>query len=95
MAAYIIADVNVKDPAAYEEYRKVVPALVEKYGGKYLVRGGKHEVLEGHWTPARLVVLDFPSMEHARRFYGSEEYRGIQPVRAKNAVSNLVLVEGL
>ncbi len=95
MAAYLIADVNVKDPAAYEAYRKVVPALVEQYGGKYLVRGGRHEILEGHWKPARLVVLEFPSMGHARRFYESEEYRPIKPLRVNNALSNLVLVEGL
>ncbi len=97
MPAYVLADVDmhVKDPVAYEEYRKVVPALIEKYGGRYLVRGGKHEILEGTWKPGRIIVLEFPSLEHARRFYESEEYRTIKPLRANNALSNLVLVEGL
>ncbi len=95
MAAYVIADVDVKDPATFEEYRKAVPALIEKYGGKYIVRGGKHEILEGHWKPARLVVLEFPSMEHARRFFQSEDYRPIKSLRVNSALSHLVLVEGL
>ena len=97
MGAYLIADVNLhlKDPVVYEEYRKVVPALIQKHGGRYLVRGGTYEVLEGDWKPGRLIVLEFPSMEHARGFYESEEYRAIKPLRADNARSNLVLVEGL
>ena len=95
MAAYVIADVDVKDPAAFEEYRKAVPALIEKYGGKYIVRGGTHEILEGYWEPARLVVLEFPSMEHARRFFQSKDYRPIKSLRVNSALSNLVLVEGL
>ena len=95
MAAYVIANVDVKDPAAYEPYREPAAASVKKFGGKYIVRGGKHEVLEGKWTPARLVVLEFPSMDHVKRWYESEEYRKVKPIRLKHAVSDLVLVEGL
>ncbi len=95
MGAYLIADVNVKDPVAIEEYRKAVPASIEKYGGKFIVRGGKHEIVEGNWKPTRLVVLEFPSVEHAKRWYESEEYRKLKPIRLKNAVSDLVLVEGI
>jgi len=95
MAGYVIADVNVTNAAAYEEYRKLVPASIKKYGGKYLVRGGKHERLEGTWTPSRLVVIEFASVEQARRWYLSEEYRRAKEVRKRTAVSNVIIVEGL
>ena len=95
MAAYVIADVDVKDPGPYEEYKKGVPASIAGYGGKFLVRGGAHEVLEGKWKPTRLVVLEFPSMDHVRRWYASEEYQKLKAIRQKNAVGDLVLVEGL
>ena len=95
MAAYLIAHVNVKDPVAYEEYKKTVPASIEKYGGKYVVRGGRHEGLEGSWKPTRLAVIQFPSMDHAKRWYESEEYRAVKAIRVKHAVSDLVLVEGV
>ena len=69
MPAYAIADVTVTDATAMEEYRKQVPATIAKYGGRYLVRGGAHEALEGEWKPNRLVILEFPSMAQARRWY--------------------------
>jgi uncharacterized protein (DUF1330 family) len=71
MAAYVIADVEVTDPARYAEYRNKVPATVAAYGGRFLVRGGPHQVAEGSWHPHRVVVLEFPSMEQARRWYES------------------------
>ena len=95
MAAYVIADVEVKDPAAFEEYRKQVPATIQKYGGRYLVRGGATEVLEGEWRPRRLVILEFASVAAARRWYDSEEYRGPKALRRRATVTNLALVEGL
>ena len=95
MAAYVIADVAVKDPAAFEEYRKQVPATIEKYGGRYLVRGGATEVLEGEWRPRRLVILEFASVAAARRWYDSEEYRGPKALRRRATVTNLAVVEGL
>src|SRR5439155_739221 len=67
MPAYLIANVNVQDPATFEQYRKQVPATIAKHGGRYLVRGGRVERLEGSWNPTRLVVLEFPSMEQAGR----------------------------
>lgn len=94
MAAYIIANVDVKDPVAYEEYRKLVPATVLKYGGKFLVRGGAFERLEGEWQPKRLIILEFPSLAEAKRWHGSEEYRPAKALRQKLAVSDLVVVEG-
>lgn len=94
MAGYVIAEVEVTDPAAYEEYRKLVPATIAKYGGKYLVRGGAVESKEGGWQPNRLVVLEFASLEQARKWYHSPEYAPVLALRLKAARSKAVLVEG-
>jgi uncharacterized protein (DUF1330 family) len=94
MAGYVIANVDVKDQAGYEEYRKLVPATVAKYGGKYVVRGGVVEKLEGAWQPKRVVVLEFASVEQARRWYTSEEYRPAKALRLKAAASDVLIVEG-
>jgi uncharacterized protein (DUF1330 family) len=95
MPAYVIAEVTVTDPKTMEEYRKQVPATVARYGGRFLVRGGAHETLEGDWKPNRLVILEFPSMEQARRWYDSEEYREPKALRIKSGRTNLVLVDGV
>ena len=94
MAAYVIANVNAHDTASFEKYRRQVPATIVKHGGRYLVRGGRVERLEGTWTPARLVVLEFPSMEQARRWYESDDYRGPKALRMKCAVTDVIFVEG-
>ena len=94
MAAYYIVNVSVKDATGFEAYRQAVPATIAQYGGRYIVRGGKHEVLEGTWQPTRLVVLEFPSLEAARRWYSSEEYQKIKPLRLRHATGDMVLVEG-
>lgn len=93
-AAYFIVEVEVTDQAGFEEYRKQVGATVDRYGGTFIVRGGKTEVLEGDWKPKRVVVLEFPSFDQAKRWYDSEEYREPKAVRMKTARTNLVLVEG-
>ncbi len=95
MAAYLIVDIDVTDPGAYEEYRSLVPPLVDKYGGKYLVRGGAFETLEGNWTPRRLAVLEFESAERAKQFYNSEDYEPVKQIRLRATNSNMVLVEGV
>lgn len=95
MAAYFIVDVDITDAAGFEEYRKAVPATMEKYGGKFLVRGGKVEVFEGRWSPKRLVILEFPSLDQAKRWYDSEEYRQPRALRFRTARSNMILVEGV
>jgi uncharacterized protein (DUF1330 family) len=95
MPAYIIADVTVTDLPAMEEYRKQVPATLAKYGGRFLVRGGAHQTVEGDWKPSRLVVLEFPSMAEARRWYDSEDYRGPKAMRLGAGRTNLVMVEGV
>jgi uncharacterized protein (DUF1330 family) len=95
MAAYVLVDLTVTDPATMEEYRKQVPATIAKYGGRILVRGGAHQTLEGDWKPNRLVVLEFPSMDAIRRWYDSEDYREPKALRLKAGRANLVIVEGV
>ena len=95
MPAYFIVDNEVTDTAGFEEYRKQVPATLEKYGGKILVRGGQHQTLEGDWAPKRIVVTVFPSLEQAQRWYDSEEYRPLKALRMRTARGSVVLVEGV
>ena len=95
MPAYFIVDNEVTDPAGFEAYRKQVPSTVEKYGGKFLVRGGQVQTLEGDWKPKRIVVTEFPSIEQARRWYDSEEYGELKALRLRTARGSVVLVEGL
>ena len=95
MAAYVIADVDITDPEPYEEYQRRVLATVEAYGGRFLIRGGRHETLEGEWRPARIVVLVFPSLEEAKVWYHSPEYQEILPIRERYARTNLILAEGV
>jgi uncharacterized protein (DUF1330 family) len=94
MAAYVIVDVDVHDAAKFEEYRKRVPATIAQYGGKYLVRGGACETKEGGWAPKRVVVLEFPTMDQARKWYHSPEYAPALALRLKAANAKLVIVEG-
>ncbi|HYN13712.1 MAG TPA: DUF1330 domain-containing protein [Burkholderiales bacterium] len=93
MAAYVIGEIEVTDPGPYEEYRKQVLAVVTKYGGKFIVRGGRSEALEGT-APKRLVVLEFPTMEQALKWYRSPEYAPLIKLRQKASKGKLVLVEG-
>jgi len=95
MPAYFIVDNEVTDPAGFEEYRKQVPGTLEKYGGKILVRGGQMQMLEGDWKPKRIVVTEFPSIEQARRWYDSDEYRPLKALRLRTARGSVVLVEGV
>jgi uncharacterized protein (DUF1330 family) len=95
MPAYVIAEVTVTDPPAMEEYRKQVPATLAKYGGRFLVRGGAHQTVEGDWKPARLVVIEFPSLAAAQRWYDSEEYRGPKALRMRAGRTNVLIVDGV
>jgi uncharacterized protein (DUF1330 family) len=94
MAAYVIGEIEVLDPGIYEEYRKQVPTVIAKYGGRYLVRGGKVEPLEGGWSPKRLVAVEFPSMEQALKWYRSAEYAPLIKLRQKASRGTLAIVEG-
>jgi uncharacterized protein (DUF1330 family) len=95
MAAYLIAEVEITDPKAYEEYRKIVPGTIAQYGGRYLVRGGSVETKEGGWTPSRVVVLEFASMDQARKWYHSPEYAPALAIRTRAGKSKVILVEGI
>jgi uncharacterized protein (DUF1330 family) len=94
MPAYVIADVDVNDPEVYREYAQLVPGTLEPFGGRFVIRGGAHEVLEGDWRPARLVMIEFPSADHARRWYTSEAYAAPMALRHRASSGSLVLVEG-
>ena len=94
MTAYVIADIDVHDQDAYREYSALVPDTLRPYGGRFLVRGGAFETLEGDWRPRRVVVLEFPSAGHARRWYGSQEYAVPLAMRHRASTGKLVLVEG-
>ncbi len=94
MAAYVIAEIDITDPTAYEEYRSKVPGVVGKYGGKYIVRGGKVEPLEGGWQPNRLAVLEFPSMKQALEFYRSQDYAPLIKLRQRASRGKVIIVEG-
>jgi uncharacterized protein (DUF1330 family) len=94
MPAYLIADIAVHDPDRYREYVEHVPALIEKHGGVYRVRGGEAEVLEGTWSPSRLIVLEFPNREAALAFCNDPEYEPYRNLRRSISDSNLVVVDG-
>jgi uncharacterized protein (DUF1330 family) len=95
MPAYLIADIEVTNPAEFEEYRKGVPATIAQYGGKYIVRGAPVESLEGGWTMKRVVILEFPSMAQAKAWYNSPAYKDLLALRLRSTKSKAVLVEGL
>lgn len=95
MTAYVIVDIDVHDPVGYEEYKKLAPAAVELYGGKYIARGGKTETLEGDWSPSRLVILLFENSEQAKKWLNSDEYREARAMRHRTANSQMVVIEGV
>jgi len=95
MAAYIIVDVDVRDPETYAEYIKLVPPTISSFGGKFLVRGGKAANLEGEWQPKRVVVLEFPTLDNANRWWASEEYREPKALRQSASVANIIVVDGV
>src|ERR1700730_2577319 len=94
MSAYVIVEIEITDPVGYEEYKKQASATVHKYGGKYIVRGGKAEVLEGDWNPKRIVILQFESMDRAKEWLNCGEYREPRKLRHKTAKTNMIVVEG-
>lgn len=95
MAAYVIVEIEVTDATRYEDYKRLAPAAIAQYGGRYLVRGGATETLEGAWSPQRIVVLEFPDMAAVRRFYDSPEYRQARAVRAGAATMKMIAVPGM
>jgi uncharacterized protein (DUF1330 family) len=95
MPAYVIANVHVEDAEAYEEYRRVVPAIIERFGGRYLARAGRADVLEGGLTAGRVIVLEFPSYAEARRWYESPEYEAVKGIRRGCSTGDVIIVEGV
>ena len=94
MPAYILVQVKVNDPVRYEDYKKMVPPSIAKYGGRFLVRGGKTETLEGTWQPSRLVIVEFPSVERAKAWWASPEYAEAKALRQATSQTELIVVEG-
>lgn len=95
MSAYIVVEVNVKDPERYADYRTMVPPTLEVYGGRFLVRGGKSEQLEGSHLPERSVILEFESVERAKAWLNSDEYKDARALRHATAETNMFVVEGI
>lgn len=95
MPAYVIANIDVKDPTRYEDYKKMSPSSIQQYGGRFIARGGQCDVLEGSWSPKRLVILEFPSAARAREWWESGEYAPAKALRQATSSGDLVVVEGL
>ena len=95
MPAYVFANIKVDDPIAYQRYVQVVPGTIGKYGGRYLARGGRVEVLEGDLQPGRTIILEFPTFEDAQRWYASEEYCEAKAVRQSCARGEFVIIDGV
>lgn len=95
MHAYLFAEVEITDPVAYEEYRRLAPAAIAAHGGRYLARGGTAELLEGEGEPKRLVILEFPDLARLRAFHRSPEYWPLIALRQRAARSRLLAVEGV
>ena len=94
MAAYIIVDITIHNPGNYEAYKKLTPPSLIPYEGKFIVRGGATETLEGDWKPERFVILEFPSVEKAKDWWNSEEYGPAKALRQVNAETKMIVAEG-
>jgi uncharacterized protein (DUF1330 family) len=95
MKAYIIADVNITDPILYEDYKKLTPGSLVPFDGKFIVRGGQTETLEGTWETGRIVVLEFPSLEKAKAWYASDIYKPAKAIRQAASKSKMIVVQGM
>lgn len=95
MSAYIIVEVDITDPERFKAYQAMVPATIAAFGGKYRVRGGEVETLEGSWNPSRVVVIEFESVEKAKRWWDSEEYREARDLRQATSTAKMIVVQGV
>ena len=95
MPAYIIANIEITDPALYDEYRKGVPATIARHGGRFIARGGPTASLEGAFVPKRIVIIEFPSMQAAKAWYASPEYAPLLALRQRASNGDLFAVEGV
>ena len=94
MKAYVIVEVSITDQIIYEEYKKLTPATIAAFDGKFLVRGGRPETLEGDWQPERMVVVEFPSVERAKEWWSSDQYSKAKAIRQQAAHTKMLIVEG-
>jgi uncharacterized protein (DUF1330 family) len=94
MPAYVVAEVNITNPEGYKEYAAAVPATIARYGGRFLVRGGKAQALEGDWPECRRVIIEFPTAQAARDWFDSPEYEKPKAMRRANSQGRLLLIEG-
>jgi uncharacterized protein (DUF1330 family) len=94
MSAYVVVQIEVHDPEEFEKYKTLVSPTIEAYGGRYAVRGGILETLEGDWNPSRMVILEFDSVSQAKAWWSSEEYRVPKQLRHRAASSQMIVVEG-
>ena len=95
MSAFVIFDVDIRDPERYQDFIRGVKPAIESAGARYLVRGGAHKVHEGDWSPRRIVLIEFPSVQAWESFYNGPVYRGLKAVRDECSSARLVCVEGL
>lgn len=95
MSAYIIVEMDVKNITEFEEYKKLATDTLKPFGGKYIVRGGRTETLEGNWIPNRIVILEFPDVDKAKEWWSSENYAMAKSIRQSSAESKMILVEGV
>jgi uncharacterized protein (DUF1330 family) len=95
MPAYVIVEVSIHDTKEYEEYKKLTPATIDAYDGRFVVRGGKTETLEGDWQPERIAVLEFPTVARAKEWWGSTSYTKAKIIRQRSAETQMIVVEGV
>ncbi len=95
MSAYVVVEVEVHDQNRYEDYKRMVPVSLTAYGGRFIVRGGVVETLEGEWRPQRFVILEFPSVERAKAWWEATEYAEAKKLRQATARTKMIVVEGV
>ena len=95
MPAYVVTEIEILDPVRYEDYKKMSLSSVQAYGGRFVVRGGRTETLEGEWSPKRFVVIEFPSVERAKAWWSSPEYAAAKKLRQEIAKTEMIVAEGL
>jgi uncharacterized protein (DUF1330 family) len=95
MPAYVIIDIEIHSTEPYEEYKRLAPSSISAYGGRYLIRGGEVQILEGEWKPKRCVVLEFPSVEQAKAWWNSREYAAAKALRQSCSETQMVVVDGM
>ncbi len=94
MAAYVIVEITIHDPKDYKEYKKLTPAAVEAYDGRFVVRVGQTEILESDWQPERIVVLEFPTVDRAKEWWNSDIYAQAKLIRQRSAKTRMIVVQG-